>query len=725
SDGDGDLDLTVATLEGLVHLQNDGAGRFTEETAARGLAVDGWTSVLAPLDVDDDGDLDLFVGRYVVWSGARDDELDCRPDGVRRDYCSPNLFPATTPALLINDGGRFHDASARAGLPIDETKALGVLTVDLDGDHRLDLIVANDQVRTQVFLAPGDGTLREVATELGLVGTEGGAAYAGMGIDGSWHAAPGEGFCLGIGNFFGEPVTLHCRADRRRPFLSRAGRLGIREPTLPWVTFGLKWFDADLDGDDDLVLANGNVSDEERVAGIPYRQPIQVLESDGARLRDVSAEALGELATRRLLGRGLAVTDLDDDGDLDVLVVENDGPLLALENRSEPRGAWLGVRLRGAGPNTQAIGAEMTLETGKTTLRSWAHATSSYYGQSTATRVFGLGDADGPTTLAIRWPSGRVQRVEGLAPGQVHVIEEDAALPVAAAADAVALAPSPRAAAAEALRAGQQARAIDLYKEAIAQEPDDPTLRRELASATLAAGDEAGARAAARAAAERCGDSYCLLRHVLKVLDARGQHEYARTAVERGLEVIAAPSAGLWNYAGAAREAAGDRAGAERAYRAALAALPTSTYAASNLAMLLVERGAAAEALAIVEPLARDGATSGQVLRALGTARYTLGDLDGAREAFAASVARDPDDGLSRYNLGQIAAERGELDEAVDQLRRASVLRPDDYRVWGNLGATLASQGDVAGARAAFRRVLELQPGDPIAQRMLASLPGE
>ncbi|MCB9751666.1 MAG: CRTAC1 family protein [Myxococcales bacterium] len=562
-DGDGDEDVFFATLTGLRAFINDGTGHYAEETGARGLAVDGWTSVLAPLDVDDDGDLDLFVGRYLEWSPEQEAELDCRPDGVRRDYCSPNLFPATSPTLLINDGrGRFTDGSAAAGLPLGATKALGALTVDLDEDGRLDLIVANDQVRTQVFLAPGDGTLVEEATRLGLVGTEGGAAYAGMGIDGTWSAAPGEGLCVGIGNFFGEPVTVHCRTDSSRPFLSRSGKLGLRGPTLPWVTFGLKWFDADLDGDDDLVIANGNVSDEERVAGIPFRQPLQVFEAEGGRLRDVSAEAFGPLADRRMLGRALAVLDLEGDGDLDVLVADNNGDALALENRSAPLGERVGLRLVGAAPNTAGVGATLTVTGGARTQRAWMHLTSSYYGQSTRTRVTGLGPAAGPVSVELRWPSGACSGSRAWRAGACTIVEDESLAPTAPpdAARARGLALQARASWRPA--AARTKQAVALLRDAIADEDEDPSLHRgsrrrcgRSAAPRRRVRPRATQARAASTRTARCGTSPACS-------SSAGCLELASAAVERALTTIERPlerPAQLRRHAARARRAARPR----------------------------------------------------------------------------------------------------------------------------------------------------------------------
>ena len=346
-DGDGDRDVIFATTAGLRAFTNDGHGRFREETRSRGLAITGWTSVLAPLDLDDDGDLDLFVGRYFDWSAARDAKLDCRPDGAHRDYCGPGMYAGTTPVILLNDGrGHFTDASQRSNLPRGATKALGVLTVDLDGDGRMDVIVANDEVRTQVFLNRGDGTLTDDAVALGFAGTEGGSAFSGMGIDGTFQS-PGGDFTLAIGTFYGEPIAAYARAALGRPFLARGTPLGLRQPSLSFVKFGLRFFDADADGLDDLLVANGAITHEERTNGVAFRQPIQVFAGTPSRFVEVSKNALGALAEKRLLGRAVATLDFDGDGDLDAVVTENDGDALLLENRSERRGHFIGLRLIG------------------------------------------------------------------------------------------------------------------------------------------------------------------------------------------------------------------------------------------------------------------------------------------------------------------------------------------------------------------------------------------
>ena len=723
-DGDGDRDVIFATVYGLVALANDGKGHFRDETKKRGLVVPGWTSVLAPLDLDDDGDLDLFVGRYVEWDEERDAQLDCAPDGVHRDYCAPTLYPGTTPVILLNDGhGKFEDASARSSLPRGASKALGVLAVDLDGDERLDVLVANDEVRTQAFLntGHGDGTLREAAVSMGFAGTEGGSAFSGMGIDGSFQL-PGGGLQLGFAPFFGEPVAVYGRTAPERPFLPRSTQLGLRQATLAYVKFGLRFFDADLDGNDDLMLANGALRHEEHVNGVPFKQPLQLFMGAKDQMIDASRAALGPIADRGLSARALATLDYDGDGDLDVVVTDNDGEALLLENRSAPRGHFAALRLRGAPPNRDAIGAHVEIHWPGQVHRSWVHATGSYAAQSSLVQTAGLGDYTGPVEVRVTWPSGRKQTFGQVAIDRTIELRESTDIAIAPRPNAVKLVETSREKLAAALAAEDWKGALPLLEEAAAEAPYEVDLQRDLALARWEAGQARAAIDAAKAAVERAGDSNVVMRSVIVAFLDRKRTELARAAVEHALVTVPQPSTEIWMVAGQMRVGAGEPDAAERDFRAALRLDPKNGRAAAGLALILNERGQPMDTIALLSPFLPDRARDGAMRRALGVAHYRLGQRAEAEREFLAAASVDPTDETAVYNLGQLALEGGRLDEAVVRLRRAAELRPDDFRAFGNLGAALRQAGKAEEAREAYRRVLALRPGDPIATEALREL---
>lgn len=722
-DGDGDRDVVFATVDGLRAFANDGRGRFREETKPRGLNVPGWTSVLAPLDLDDDGDLDLFVGRYVEWDAARDAQLDCAPDGVHRDYCAPTLYPGTTPVVLLNDGhGRFTDGSAKSSLPRGAMKALGVLTVDLDGDDRLDILIANDEVRTQAFLGRGDGTLREEAVSLGFAGTEGGSAFSGMGIDGSFQL-PGGGLQIGFAPFFGEPVAVYGRTAPDRPFLPRSTQLGLRQATLAYVKFGLRFFDADLDGYDDLLLANGALRHEEHVNGVPFKQPLQLFMGGESQMIDASRAALGPLADRGLSGRALATIDYDGDGDLDAIVTDNDGEALLLENKSTPRGHFAALRLVGTPPNRDAIGAHLEIKWPGHSHRRWVHATGSYYSQSSLIQVVGLGDYSGPVEATVTWPSGRKQTFANLAVDRTSELRESMEIALTPRPAPVQIVATARERLAAALAAEDWKAALPLLEEAVAASPYEVDLQRDLALARWEAGRPREAGDAARAAAERAGDPNVVMRSVVVAFLDRGRRDLAQTAVEHALVTLPVVSTEIWTVAGQLRVGSGDPGTAERYFRTALRVDSKNGRAAVGLALLLNEAGRPLETIALLQPFLPDRARDAPLRRALGVAHYRAGNRAEAEREFLAAVAIDPADETAVYNLGQLALETGRIDEAIARLRRASELKPDDFRAFGNLGAALRQAGRNAEAREAYRRVLALRPGDPIATEALRELP--
>jgi hypothetical protein len=400
-DNDGREDVLLTSHGGVSLFHNEGGGRFTDATDAAGLTDAGWSTCAVWLDADADGWLDLFVCHYVVWSAATDQV--CRLDRVKV-FCGPDPYPPDSPRFFRNTGdGRFEDATVAAGLA-KPGKALGAAMLDADGDGRIDLFVANDQVPNFLFRNRGDGTFEDWSSNLAPWPGRFGMARAGMGLD--------VDDTLGrtaIGNFFGEGFALYQRdADGR--FHDRVRETGLFGPSLPFLTFGLVFVDMDQDGRLDLVAANGHVDAHLARAldgGAPQAErPLVFRGKDDGTYAEVGA-AVGLSAP--FVGRGAVSADLDLDGDPDLVFTENNGPARVYRNELA-KGHWLRVRPIGASSNRDGIGALVSVTAAGRTQTRMVRTGSSYLSQSERAPLFGLGDAAQADSVSIRWPSGVTDR---------------------------------------------------------------------------------------------------------------------------------------------------------------------------------------------------------------------------------------------------------------------------------------------------------------------------
>ena len=428
ADGDGDLDLFVTGVGGYRFFRNDG-GRFSDVTRQAGLAPGTWkddageehgpfATSAAFLDYDGDGRPDLFVCHYVHWSAKTD--VFSTLNGKDKTYAIPTLYKGESCRLWRNLGdGRFEDATDSAGVRTDGGKSLGVAVCDL-GNGRPSLFVANDTVPNALYLNEGGGKFTELGQKSGFAYDANGRARAGMGIDIAPVGADGKA-CFAIGNFSGEPVSLW---EQVRPgqafFIDHATNAGIALVTMPSLTFGVRFLDADLDGRPDLLLANGHIEPtiQETQKDIAYRQPTQLLRGlEGGKFADVTA-LVGEDLQRPRVGRSIAVADVDGDGDLDLCVTTNGGPPALLRCDLENAAARsLRVRVRGKAPGTDALGAKVTVARGERTQTQWVSSGGGYLGQSERTLTFGLGDAGKADRVEVRWPDGTVKAFENVASG--------------------------------------------------------------------------------------------------------------------------------------------------------------------------------------------------------------------------------------------------------------------------------------------------------------------
>ncbi|HUG41616.1 MAG TPA: CRTAC1 family protein [Longimicrobiales bacterium] len=433
-DGDGDLDIYVTAVGDNLLLRNDG-GRFTDVTADAGVsgnapapAPPAWSTAAAWLDADRDGRLDLFVCNYVRWTPETD--LFTTLDGVHKSYATPQQYPGESCRLYRNrDGRRFEDVTRAAGVWNEEGKALGVVVVDFDGDGWPDVMVANDTQPNFLYRNNGDGTFTEIGLQAGVAFDEFGRARAGMGVDAADVTGQGR-LSIAIGNFSQEALALYTEVGEG-VFQDLAGSARLSRPTLLPLTFGVAFVDLDLDGFQDLVIANGHIEPEINAIHerSHFEQPPQLFHNTGRGSFVEVGEAAGEAFARPAVGRGVAVADYDRDGDPDVLITVNGGPPRLLRNDTPPEalGSWLRLRLEGRPPNTHAVGATVTVFAGDRVQRRRVRTGSSYLSQSeTNPLLFGLGPLGVADSVRVEWPTvGRGSTTAGpLRAGRTHTIRE-------------------------------------------------------------------------------------------------------------------------------------------------------------------------------------------------------------------------------------------------------------------------------------------------------------
>ena len=423
-DGDGDPDVLLTGIGGNRLMRNDG-GRFVDVTDAAGVPGhdDDFNTSAGFFDADGDGDLDLFVCNYVLWSRELDNEIGFRIKDFGRVYGPPWTWEGRHCAFYRNNGdGTFRDDSEAAGVRVLDTegkpaaKALGVLFVDYDRDGDQDVYVANDTVPNFLFRNRGDGTFEEVAAEMGLAVASDGRPTGAMGLDvGDLHND--GGLAIGVGNWSSEANSLFMMAPGRTSFMDRGRGHGIGMESVGLVTWGFFFLDYDLDGRLDAFQTNGGLEPEGHKLDppLPYEQRSQlfhgVVEEGRGTFQEVPPEALGDLS-RPVVARGAAYADVDGDGDVDILLAQVGARPLLLRNDQASGHHWLRVKLEGTGMNREAIGAVVELTVGGVTQRRFVGPTRSYCSQVELPVTFGLGTATKVEGLRVRWPDGAEQAVE-------------------------------------------------------------------------------------------------------------------------------------------------------------------------------------------------------------------------------------------------------------------------------------------------------------------------
>ncbi|HEX9365950.1 MAG TPA: CRTAC1 family protein [Vicinamibacterales bacterium] len=431
-DGDGWEDLYVTALGGNHLYRNNHDGTFADVTERAGVRVGGWATGCGFADYDRDGRLDLFVTRYVKVDLAhlpqfgRDKTCEYRGVPVQ---CGPRGLEGETDFLFHNDGdGRFTDVSARAGVSDPKGSfGLGLAWLDVNGDGWPDLYVGNDSNANFLYVNQKDGTFKEAGFPMGVAVSEDGSEQGSMGIAVGDYDHSGR-FSLFVTNFAEEYNALyHPDGDH---FSDVSFRSRTAAASLPYVGWGNAFLDYDNDGWLDLIAVNGHVYPQlDRVkmgASAGYRQRKLLYHNRADGTFEEVAGRYGASFTEARVSRGLAIGDIDNDGGIDIVINDLDGPPQVLRNELAGRGHWLLVKLRGAPPNTSAIGAIVTVRTGSLSQTGLVQSGSSYLSQNDIRQHFGLGAAQVVDAIQVTWPDGTISRRANLKADQIVEIVQDA-----------------------------------------------------------------------------------------------------------------------------------------------------------------------------------------------------------------------------------------------------------------------------------------------------------
>jgi enediyne biosynthesis protein E4 len=423
-DNDGRTDIYVTGLGPNRLFHNTGSGKFEDVTARAGVGDPGFSASAAWFDYDSDGKLDLFVTNYVEWTLETD--RYCTLDGKSKSYCTPESYKGQSPTLYRNRGnGTFENVTRKAGLYDPSSKGLGVALIDYNNDGRLDLFAANDTQPNRLYQNTGKGTFTDVGVSAGVAFNEAGVARAGMGTDAADYDGSGRQ-SLVVGNFSNEMMALYSN-EGTGLFMDQAPGSTIGKASQLTLTFACFFFDFDLDGLLDIFAANGHVADDISTVQprIAYAEPAHLFRNAGSKKFDEVTAKSGAALSQRVVARGAAYGDFDNDGDLDLLITTNNGPARLLRNDGGNQNHAVRIRAIGTTSNRDAIGAKVrvVLDNGSVLWRM-VKTGSSYCSQSELPVTIGLGSRTAIKSVEVTWPTGRKETVTGVRADEAITIEE-------------------------------------------------------------------------------------------------------------------------------------------------------------------------------------------------------------------------------------------------------------------------------------------------------------
>ena len=736
-DNDADPDIYLTYWGPNQLLRNDGGGSFVDVTAEAAVGDDSWGSSAAFGDLDSDGLLDLYVTNYLEF------DLDAPPAGGRKwlykgleVFYGPKGIPPQSDRLYRNDAdGAFTDVSIQTGIADRAYPGLGVVFGDYDADGDLDIYVANDSEANQLYRNDGDWRFVEIGMAARVAYTEDGRSQAGMGVHGGDYDNDGD-LDLFVTNFSEDVNTLY-RNEGDWLFADVTARAGLDGVVRPFLGFGTAFFDYDNDGWLDLFVANGHLYPqlEQLSSGQRYAQRNLLYRNIGGQFIEVGGAA-GPGLSQEKVSRASAFGDYDNDGDVDLFVMDlNDVPSL-LRNDGGNSNAWIGLELEGVESNRDAIGASVRVGSGSFEQTREVHRGYGFQSQHDPRLLFGLGESQESPRVEIRWPSGTRQVLDNLPLRRYVVVREGD--------DAVVAEPVPAAPPAEDRTTSMpptQGSTSELRHSAPPPPvPHDAAPESADSASNIDLGPQQLYQTGRMYYAEgRLEDAAAVLAEAVR-RDPGGDRAYLllgktylnlnrdQSAID-ALEKAQALDPLNWEYAnflGVAYKRVGRTDDALAVFVSATRNTAWAPRPHLNLARLyadLDQPGAAAIERRLfeqLEPLQRQVELTEDLLSAhpdnprvhrnLGFAYAKQGRQSDALAEFQRASELDPDDGMARYGLGDVLHRQRRFDEAIEAYKRALELVPDDAAIHTSIGMAHAALGESAEASTQFERALELDP---------------
>jgi hypothetical protein len=427
-DNDGYDDIYLTAYRGGALLHNEHGTGFKDVTKDAGIAPQPWGTSAGWADIDGSGRLSLYIGNYAVFGPTTKPQL-C-PDHHLMSACGPRYYTPLPGVLYQNlGGGKFRDVTAKWNAGKTSGRILGVAFADFDGSNKQSLYLANDEIAGDLLKNAG-GQFTDVGGSSGTAYDANGNKHGGMGTD--WGDYDNDGrLDLAVGTFQKEDKCIY-HNDGSGLFTEQSVMLGLALPAIPYVTFGVKWLDADNSGWLDLMTANGHVQDniDQIDKSTSYREPTELFyNQQGKRFTDIRSALTGP-AGRPIVGRGLAIGDYDNDGRIDALVVDSEGTPILLHNETPNAGHWLEIALVGTRDNRDGLGSLITVEAGGSKRVRLCQTDGSYMSASDRRVHIGLGKSGIADTVSVRWPSGHVDTYKNLAANHMVTLREGDTTPL-------------------------------------------------------------------------------------------------------------------------------------------------------------------------------------------------------------------------------------------------------------------------------------------------------
>ena len=405
-DGDGYRDLYVTNLGINILYKNNGDNTFSDVTELAGVGCPLLSTSAAFTDIDRDGDLDLYVCNYVEYS--LDTDIPCFFKNELRIYCGPNEYDGIADILYRNNGdGTFTDITKSAGVYESTTRGLGVVCTDVNKDGWIDIYVANDMSPNTLFINQKDGAFNEEGIQRGVAFNGDGIANGSMGIDAGDYDNDGN-IDLWVTNFSLEANCL-MQNDGTGYFDDATFETKLANPSFYALGFGTRFIDFDNDGWLDILVGNGHIWDnvDQIDDKLSYAQPVQLFHNQNGSFTEITEEA--GLNRTSYVVRGMLYGDIDNDGDIDVILCQSNRPTVILRNEIGNKNSWLSVKLVGSAANIDAIGSQVKLHIGKQTILREVICGASYLSGNDTRLLFGLANNERVDNLEIRWSNGKVE----------------------------------------------------------------------------------------------------------------------------------------------------------------------------------------------------------------------------------------------------------------------------------------------------------------------------